>query len=597
MPLDVTKNSDGLKGHALRNANLRKRSLARADSAPPLARAAVRIRAETLEMTRVEFSRRSGISRGVLRDLELGVHRPTHRTLRRFLDFCRQIKVSRKQLAELSQLYAGAGDTLEEFLVELELKAGSHRNLARQVRISPSTLWEYRRGNFPLPIAMLRKLCRSVKADFSTAEVLWQQTERQRLIDRGYPEAWAELNMLCARAGHTESGLLRLGLTSAAMRRLRYLELPSWDNVAEAARLLCRDETEWRSLKKLWQRDERERRKRARDEFGPQLKQFREQRGIKRRTLADLFAVKGDRPAQVIRRVEEHGVYSMQAYPAGLTALVVTQPEQQSRLLERWRQRRRQFHRRRRPEMRIDLRLARELYGYERHEISRILGYSNLEYQRIERGVEPLLDSARERILSAIHEAGLRRVAELLMMRSRLQTERSVWRAPPTMIAMVELLAQREGGLVPLARFLNQAGLAGSWTRRLRAIARGHEVPTWRELKQIGMAGGVLDLSELRHDWRRRFRAQLESKYPLPLGVELRLLIAEVASTLREFVLTLPISYSLLLRDLQRINRGEPNGWRSVERILNAAGLPAGSQRWTKIRMLWAASSPKIARR
>src|SRR5438477_2811368 len=70
-----------LTGHALRNAHLRERSLARAQTAPPLARTLVEIRAQTLGMTRLEFARRSGISRGTLRDLELGIHSPTRRTL------------------------------------------------------------------------------------------------------------------------------------------------------------------------------------------------------------------------------------------------------------------------------------------------------------------------------------------------------------------------------------------------------------------------------------------------------------------------------------------------------------------------------------
>src|SRR5262249_50320815 len=74
-----------LTGHALRNATLRERSLARAREAPPLARALVTIRARVLGMTRMEFARRSGVSRGSLRDIELGVHTPTRRTLQQFV--------------------------------------------------------------------------------------------------------------------------------------------------------------------------------------------------------------------------------------------------------------------------------------------------------------------------------------------------------------------------------------------------------------------------------------------------------------------------------------------------------------------------------
>src|SRR6516164_8823818 len=83
-----------LTGHALRNANLRERSLVRAREAPPLARALVTLRARCLGMTRLEFARRSGISRGTLRDVELGVHTPTRRTLRQLLGFCQQAGVS-----------------------------------------------------------------------------------------------------------------------------------------------------------------------------------------------------------------------------------------------------------------------------------------------------------------------------------------------------------------------------------------------------------------------------------------------------------------------------------------------------------------------
>src|SRR5690349_13930546 len=111
--LDSTRNGNGLKGHALRNAHLRQRSLVRAESAPPLAAKIVHIRAHTLGMTRLEFCRRSGINRGTLRDLELGVHTPTRRVLQRFFDFCQQRKVNTEQLEEVRRLYAGIDDTLE----------------------------------------------------------------------------------------------------------------------------------------------------------------------------------------------------------------------------------------------------------------------------------------------------------------------------------------------------------------------------------------------------------------------------------------------------------------------------------------------------
>src|SRR5947209_14599961 len=124
MPLDSNNHVDRLHGHALRNAHLRQRSLARAATAPPLARALVKLRAETLGMTRLEFARRSGISRGTLRDIELGVHTPTRRSLQRFLAFCRKSAVSVKSLEDLVNLYAGPVESLEQLISRLELQAG-----------------------------------------------------------------------------------------------------------------------------------------------------------------------------------------------------------------------------------------------------------------------------------------------------------------------------------------------------------------------------------------------------------------------------------------------------------------------------------------
>src|SRR5437588_6775045 len=180
MPQEASKNGKHLTGHALRNAHLRERSLNRSLSAPPLARAVVTLRAQTLGMTRLEFVRRSGISRGTMRDLELGVHTPTRHTLQEFVTFCRRCGVAPEPLEELCRLYAGPGDTLEQFIARLELRAGSTRELARRVGISTATLWEYRRGNFPLPLAVLRRLCRAVGADAAPAEALWHAAQRRR---------------------------------------------------------------------------------------------------------------------------------------------------------------------------------------------------------------------------------------------------------------------------------------------------------------------------------------------------------------------------------------------------------------------------------
>src|SRR5947209_3905888 len=187
MPLDSNNHVDRLHGHALRNAHLRERSLARAATAPPLARCLVKLRAETLGMTRLEFARRSGISRGTLRDIELGVHTPTRRSLQRFLTFCRRCAVGAKYLEELVDLYAGPAATLEQFINRLELQAGSPRELARRVGISPATLWEYRRGNFALPPSLLSKLSQAVGLEPAAAAELWHDAERRRLLDRGYP--------------------------------------------------------------------------------------------------------------------------------------------------------------------------------------------------------------------------------------------------------------------------------------------------------------------------------------------------------------------------------------------------------------------------
>ena len=98
MPRGRVQKSEPLTGHALRNANLRQRSLKRSMSAPPLARKAVEVRVSDLGMTRIELSRRSGISRGALRDLELGIHTPTRNTLERFIEFSDKAGVSEERL-------------------------------------------------------------------------------------------------------------------------------------------------------------------------------------------------------------------------------------------------------------------------------------------------------------------------------------------------------------------------------------------------------------------------------------------------------------------------------------------------------------------
>jgi transcriptional regulator with XRE-family HTH domain len=577
----------GLTGHALRNAHLRERALARAETAPPLARTIVKIRAETLGMTRLELSRRSGISRGTLRDLELGIHTPTRRILQQFVAFCQQSKVNPDQVEEVRRLYAGPGDTLERFIARLELRAGSSRELARRANISPTTLWEYRRGNFPMRLPLLRRLCRAVGQDPAAGEALWHAAERQRFLDRGYPEVLAEFWVLCVRHDYSERHLLTLGLSTATLRRLRYLELPPWAEVADVARGLCRDEAELLALQHRWQDAAQDNHRPARDGFGLRLKRLRERQGIARRELADLFAIGGRKPARIIKHVEEDGYYSAQAYPAGLAAVLAPEPADQSRLLKLWRERRKQFHRRRRPEMRTDLRLARELYGFTLQDMEPILGYSGLEYQRIERGVSPLLETGQMRILEALHQAGQRRVEALLRLRDAREAQRSAWQSPPSLAALVTLLARREGGLIPLGRLLRKCGVTSFWPGRLRAMAHGKELPPWPVVEQLARACDVIDLEEVRRDWDEHYRARLEGQRLSPLAVELRLLIAEGAATLRDFSQRLGLSYSILIRDLQRIDRDEPGRWFHVERILRAAGLPVDGARWREVHALW----------
>ncbi len=391
-----TRHPAALKGHALRNAHLRERALRRAETAPPLARILVTIRAQVLGLTRLELARRSGISRGTLRDLELGIHTPTRRILQKFLAFCQRSSVSAEHLEELRRLYAGAGDTLEQFIARLELLAGSSRELARRVGISPATLWEYRRGNFPLPLALLRQMCEAVGVEAAPMEAIWRQAERQRLRQRGYPEPLAEFWVLCAAAGHTEKDLLALGMSTAAVRRLRYLELPSWARsgrrrpAAMSPKRNCRLSNGYGVAP------------RNRNPLGcptssaRACSNFADSTASARRELADLFGIGGKKPARIIKYIEEDGFYSAQAYPAGLVALLASGASERAALLDAWQERRTQFHRRHRPETRIDLRLARELYGFEPRDMEPILGYSSLEYQKIERGVQPLADTAHD---------------------------------------------------------------------------------------------------------------------------------------------------------------------------------------------------------
>src|SRR5207247_5579624 len=142
---------------------------------------------------------------------ELGIHTPTRRILQRFVTFCQEQQVVPEALEQLRQLYTGPGETLQQLIARLELRVGSSRELARRVGISHATLWEYRRGNYPLPLALLQRLCQSGGEDVAHAEALWHKAERRRFLDRGYPGALAELWVLCAGAGLAEKDLLSRG--------------------------------------------------------------------------------------------------------------------------------------------------------------------------------------------------------------------------------------------------------------------------------------------------------------------------------------------------------------------------------------------------
>ena len=651
MPRGRVQKSEPLTGHALRNANLRQRSLKRSKSAPPLARKAVEVRVSDLGLTRIELARRSGISRGALRDLELGIHTPTRNTLERFIKFSDKAGVSEERLDELRDLYAGPPDSMENVIARLELKAGSSPRLAKKVGVSAATLWEYRRGNFPVPHEILSKMCETLKVEFERVEPVWQDSERDRFRQRGYPESLAEFCMLRLRAGHAESDLLELGLGTAQLRRLCYLELLPWARIASVARTMCRNDAELRNLRELWQEDYRRQKDEGLHAFGLRLKKMREQQGITRREMSDLFLVGGKKPARIIKHIEEDGHYSQQAFPAGLIALLAdslmssqelsdsdvdpaasrnghaktrnngtahsasdadsADGETSQHCLEAasadvasrlaivecvelrtlWEQRRIRFHLRHRPEMQLDLRLQREFFGFDVNNAAQVLGYSSLEYQKIERGIEQLSDSARARILLALADAGNKKVAEIFERRSQRDSKRVAWKSPGSVSEMIRLLAIREGGLVPLSRKLRDAKLAGISPPRLRSYLQKEETPSWSLMHGVAESCGVRNLGDVHINWIHRYREQLKQKSDSRLAVELRLLIAEVAPTLRAFAKRLPFNYSVLLRDLYRVEAKQPIKWPHIERLLRAAGLPSSSERWRVIVRLWEAQN------
>jgi transcriptional regulator with XRE-family HTH domain len=553
----------------------------------------VTIRAEVLGLTRLEFVRRSGLSRGTVRDLELGVHTPSRRVLQQILTFCHSVRVPAEFTEELRRLYVGEAKCLGSFLAQLELQAGGARELARRAEISPATLWEYQRGNFPLPWALLEKLCACVGEDAKLAEPLWWGTEVERRRQRGYPEALAEWSVLCERHGLTEKDLLSRGLPTRAVRQLRYLELPPWSSIEPVASPLCRCPEDLERLRALWQQAlglDRVPQNPSVETFGAAISQQRRARNISRREMADLFGIGGKKPARILKCIEEDGFYSLQAYPAGLVALLVEparENKEATRLRQLWERRREQFHRRHRPETRVDLRLCREWYGFGPGDLEPILGYSRIEYQRLERGVMPLLDTARQRILGALEKAGQQRVAELLQRREQGRIARNAWKHPATVAGFIAGLAAREGGLIPLARLLRQHRVAGLWVDRLRRIVRGEDMPTWYLLERVAEVTGVDDLAEVFVDWGARFRDDLQPGCPSPLGRELRVMIAQAAPSLRAFSPRLGCNYSVLVRCFHKLDKDEPVRWRQVERILVALGLPRDGIRWRELHALW----------
>jgi hypothetical protein len=78
--------------------------------------------------------------------------------------------------------------------------------------------------------------------------------------------------------------------------------------------------------------------------------------------------------------------------------------------------------------------------------------------------------------------------------------------------------------------------------------------------------------------------------------VELRLLIAQVATTLRDFSPRLGFNYSVLVREFQRIDRDEPLRWPHLERILRALGVATDGPEWRLIRSLWSTAGARNKR-
>jgi hypothetical protein len=140
---------------------------------------------------------------------------------------------------------------------------------------------------------------------------------------------------------------------------------------------------------------------------------------------------------------------------------------------------------------------------------------------------------------------------------------------------------------------LKEQGVKGIWAGRLRAIATGEEVPAWPLLQEVARTCGIADSSEVLLDWREQYRSKAQTECASLLGVEIRLLIAEVALTARAFSEGLAFSYSVLVRRLQQLSRDDSVQWHQVEEIMSHAGLLPNDRRWQEIRALWSTTSDR----
>ena len=434
-------------------------------------------------------------------------------------------------------------------------------------------------------------MCAAVEEDAAPAEILWREAERQRLRQRGYPEPLAEFWVLCAGAGHTEKDLLALGMATAAVRRLRYLELPSWAEVVGVVQTLCPKE-EVLALERLWRRARTASPSRCPTSSAHAC------------TNCANNMASPPRVGRPVRHWRQKAGPHYQVHRRGRLLFGSGVPRRSRRAADARRRRGRRLARRLAraayaipsPASSGDphrLAAGRELYGFEARDMEPILGYSSLEYQKLERGVQPLADTALRAHLAGDPQGRPAPGGNTVAAPDPARSGTRRLAVPNVGAGLIALLARREGGLIPLSRYLKKAGLKGLWTARLRAIGHGEETPPWCVLKQIAQVCGVAELADVHHDWRQRYRERLAACYPSPLAVELRLLIGEVAESLRDFSPRLEFNYSVLVRDLQKIDRDDFVKWFHVERIARAAGLPPHDERWREMHALWRTASDR----